>query len=113
MPRRLSAVDGGSLLLLLSTELEVLATSNVLHLEGAALLALHLQCDLLGNLGFLVEHGLLLWPDCVHDHGVRDEELEYSDHPKTKNNIWPTSTCASRPQSIKKRKKHVTCHGSL
>jgi hypothetical protein len=60
LSHNLLAVDGGPLLLLLSTELEVLAAPKVLHLEGGALLALHLEGDLLGNLGLLVEDGLLL-----------------------------------------------------
>ena len=48
----------GYLLLLLSTELEVLATlKSQLHLV-LAFLALHTQNDLLGGLGLLLEHGL-------------------------------------------------------
>ena len=53
-------MDGRTLLLLLSTKLEVLATSNVLHLECAALFAFHLQSNLFGNLRLLVENWLRL-----------------------------------------------------
>ena len=53
-------MDGGTLLLLLSAELEVLASSNVLHLESAALFAFHLESNLFGNLSLLVENGLSL-----------------------------------------------------
>ena len=51
----LSAVDGGALLLLLGTQLEGLAAPQVLHLERRALLALHLERDLLGHLPNHVE----------------------------------------------------------
>jgi len=43
-------VDGRSLLLLLSSQLEVLAAANILHGELGALFALQLKGDLLGNL---------------------------------------------------------------
>ena len=43
-------MDGRALLLLLSTQLEVLAATQVLHLEARALLALHLERDLLRHL---------------------------------------------------------------
>ena len=48
-------MDGGALLLLLGTQLEGLAAPQVLHLERRALLALHLERDLLGHLPNHVE----------------------------------------------------------
>ena len=43
-------MDSGTLLLLLGTQLEVLAAAQVLHLEARALFALHLERDLLCHL---------------------------------------------------------------
>ena len=51
-------MNGGALLLLLSAKLEVLASSDVLHFECAALFALHLESNLFGNLRLLVENWL-------------------------------------------------------
>jgi len=48
--RAREGAHSGPLLLLLRTQLEVLAAPEVLHLDGRALLALHLKRDLLGNL---------------------------------------------------------------
>ena len=50
MPSQGARTYHGALLLLLRTQLEVLAAPQVLHLDGRALLALHLKGDLLGNL---------------------------------------------------------------
>ena len=67
-------MDGGALLLLLGTELEVLAATQVLHLEARALLALHLQSDLLRHLSIkknichhkLKTSALIIQPSTTH-----------------------------------------------
>ena len=51
-------MDGWALLLLLGTELEVLASPDVLHFECAALFTLHLESNLFGHLRLLVENWL-------------------------------------------------------
>ena len=72
----LSAVHGGALLLLLGTQLEGLAAPQVLHLERRALLALHLERDLLGHLPNHVES------DSAHESSAKCRPVECSGLPK-------------------------------